>query len=351
MKAAIYIFAIAIAVAIGAVAIDRHRAASSGTAAPAGTPAPAAAAPTATSASPGSAPRPTDNEPGAVKFEDIQALLALLPEQQRVAIIGDATAFKRLVDGEGAFRSVLAAARANNLQDNVSVARLMQRQAERALVDTYLNEIVKANLGADFPKPEQIRKVYDDNRAKFSVPQQVHVWQIFWPVAADAAAGVRSGVEAEVRDVQKDLETGKITFGDAAARYSKHQPSRYAGGYMGLLSVDDLLPEVRSVVADLPEGAISKPIRTSTGYHLVKRGGIVAGWQLEFSEVETQARELLVREAVARLRETIATKAKETYRLQAMDDDVEAWRAKLAGQNPAPAPANGATVKSKPSKS
>lgn len=329
MKAVPYIALLAAGVVIGALVANRFGPGAAGSAsAPAPATAGAPAAPA--NAVAGAGPGPMFGEPAAVGLEDIRGLLAFLPPAQGKAVVEDPTAFKRFVDGEGALRSLIAAARANNLQNNPTIAGLMRRQGERILVETYLSELVRKTLGADFPKPEQVRKIFDDNRDKFAVPDQVHVWQIFWPAAADAPAAARAAAEKESNAVAADLRAGRISFADAAARYSRHQASRFSGGYMGLLQVNDLLPEVRTVVADLPEDEISKPVRTASGYHLVKRGAIVPGRKLEFTEVEAQARELLLREAGAKVREQITAKARETYRLQAPDDQIESWRKTLA---------------------
>jgi peptidylprolyl isomerase len=270
-----------------------------------------------------------------VQLADIRVMLDLLPADQRAAIVNDAAAFKRFVDAESAFRSVIAGARANKLHENAQVLTLVRRRGEQVLAETYLNELVRSNLGADFPKPDQVQKFFEDNRDRFQVPPQVHLWQVFWPIAADASETQKVAIEVEAQSVLTDLRSGKLAFAEAAQRYSKHAASRLTGGYMGLINVNDLLPEVKSAVADLKEGALSDPIRTSAGFHVVKRGASVPARRLELAEVEPQVRELFVREAAARVRESVTAKARETYPRAAPESEFEAWRAQLAQTAPA----------------
>ncbi len=271
---------------------------------------------------------------GPVGYADIQGMLGLLAAPQRSALLADPKAFQAFVDSEAGLRSVLAAARASDLEQNANVAFVVQRQAERALAEAYLNVLIRKALGPDFPTEEQLRKFYDDNRKAFATPQRVHLWQIFWPLAADAGDTERQTSAAEAQTVLKELRSGKLTFADAAARYSGHAGSRLAGGYVGLVSVNDLLPEVRTEVLALKDGAISEPVRTSTGIHLVRRGGVVPARELSYEEAGPEVRQLLLREAGAQARMQLINKAREAYPAPYPADELEGWRQKLAAEPP-----------------
>ena len=157
-----------------------------------------------------------------------------------------------------------------------NIRLLMKRQAEKALVDAYVRELVKVNIGPDFPSEEQVLKYYQDNKERFTTPERVHLWQIFWPVPENASEQERKKTLASATKVLKQLEKKELEFGQAASEYSAHSPSKLSGGYMGLLNTADLLPEVRASVKQLKEGQLSKILTTSSGLHLVKRGALVA---------------------------------------------------------------------------
>ncbi|RMD99833.1 MAG: parvulin peptidyl-prolyl isomerase [Calditrichaeota bacterium] len=63
---------------------------------------------------------------------------------------------------------------------------------------------------------------------------------------------------------------GKITFAEAAKRYSKDETTKDKGGDLGWFEIPQLqVKEFREVVDQLKPGEISRPIKTQFGYHLV----------------------------------------------------------------------------------
>lgn len=262
-------------------------------------------------------------------FEDVEQLLRALPADERAALVADAQRFRRFVEAEARLQSVLRAARANDMDRNPTVALAMRRQADRVLAEAYLRELARVNLGEDFPSEEQVRKFYEDNRAQFVLPRRVHLWQVFWPLPEDAPAAEADRVLRQAREVRDAVRAGKLQFADAAARHSAHAASRLHGGYMGLVAVDELLPEVREAVLALEEGALSEPIRTASGLHLVRRGAMVPARELGFDEAAGRARQLLVSETTARLRESVAAKARERYPVAIDEAALERWRQRL----------------------
>jgi parvulin-like peptidyl-prolyl isomerase len=125
-----------------------------------------------------------------------------------------------------------------------------------------------------------------------------------------------------------ELRRGKQSFERVAAEKSQHQ-SRFNGGYLGLLRLEDLLPEVRAAVEGINEGDISHPIKSDTGFHIVKRGATVPAQTLSFEDAQAEIRQLLVREAIQQTREAVLQKIQSTYPVQVDDKNLQAWREQL----------------------
>ena len=264
-----------------------------------------------------------------LQFDDIESLLKMVPLEQRDAILNDPDAFKKFVTLEAANQSLLNAARANKFEKNPLVQSLMQRGAERVLAETYLNQVIRNNLPKDFPTDKQVRDYYDENKSKFQTPERVHLWQIFLPVAKDAKKSEEAAVRKQAEGLVRDLRRHKMDFAAAAEKYSKNQASRLNGGYMGLTAPADLVPAVRGKVVAMKADEISDPIRTDDGYHIVKRGATVAAQALAFDDIRPQVKELLLREAVAKVREAVIKKVEDTYPVSVNTSNLEAWRGKL----------------------
>ena len=295
-----------------------------------------------------SAPAVLDKrEPGAqTAFEpslDVQTLRELLNvagEPQRTQIIDSKDNFAQFVRQETLNQAVLAAAYANGADRNEAIAMLMRRAGQRVLVEAYLNQVVQSNLDPAFPTEAQVREAYDKNPDAFRVPQRVHLWQIFVQLDPDADEVTRKQAWQLAEDITTNLRAGKATFEALAKKHSAHQPSRLNDGYMGLIRVNELLPAVAEAALALASGAISAPIATETGLHILKRGAIVEEEMLEFEPVAAEVRERLRREAAAKVREAALEKIEAEYPVAAIPTDAEAWREilRVSAESPQDAP-------------
>jgi peptidyl-prolyl cis-trans isomerase SurA len=77
-----------------------------------------------------------------------------------------------------------------------------------------------------------------------------------------------------LKNLKSDIENHKITFEDAAKRYSQDLSTNLKGGYMGLIQIDRMDSLTIESLKSLDTGAISNPIKTSDeknyGFELFK---------------------------------------------------------------------------------
>jgi hypothetical protein len=274
----------------------------------------------------------TADSPDAGSAPDVDAiarLLSAMSDSQREAVLADEATFEQLVDGEAAFRALLAGARDNRMMENENIRLLMQRQADKALVDAYLRQLARVNLGPDFPTEEQLRKYFDDNRTAFGTPERVHLWQIFWPLGPQVGDEARAAMRAEAATVLTRLRQEGGDFAALAAEYSGHMPSRTAGGYMGLLNTADLLPGVRDAVMALEEGEVSDVVSTDSGLHIIRRGAVVPARENDFEEIRAQVRARLIQDADAQFRRAVQTRALDEYEYAVDSRRKAQWREAL----------------------
>ena len=264
-----------------------------------------------------------------LKFSDIRLILANLDENQRDTLLGDEKVFKQFVKNELNGLSVLAAAESNQLQKEPNTVFLMQRSAENVLRQIYLRRLIANKIPQDFPSEEQIKSYYDANIGEFVIGERIHVWQIFLPVSGEMSEKEKTEVEKKAEAIVKDIKTGKLTFSEAAVKYSENLPSKNNGGYMGLLQVKDLLPEIRKTLAKLPEGKLSQPVKTSTGVHILKGASRVDAQDIPFSQAREQIRNLLLNRAQTQLRDAIFEQAAKTYPVDVPESRIEEWRLRL----------------------
>lgn len=86
----------------------------------------------------------------------------------------------------------------------------------------------------------------------------------------------RSGAdfgEAEkkkIEEIKKEIESGKITFEEAAAKYSQDPSAKDNQGLLGYFSAFQMVYPFEEAAYNTKPGEISDPIRTRFGYHIIK---------------------------------------------------------------------------------
>ena len=75
--------------------------------------------------------------------------------------------------------------------------------------------------------------------------------------------------EKEASEIKSQIENKKITFEDAAKKYSKC-PSKANGGDLGYFSKGMMVKEFETAAFEAPEGSITNPVQTQFGWHLIK---------------------------------------------------------------------------------
>jgi len=263
-------------------------------------------------------------------FAEIKKILAVLDEKQRKALLADEQAFQKFIRQEAGNKSVLSAAKANKVDKNEKAIFLTERGAENILRELYLNQLITSKIPADFPTDQQIKDYYEQNKDKFVLGERVHIWQIFLPITEEKSSKKEIELlKKKAESIATDLSKNKIDFAVAAQRHSGHEGSLTTGGYMGLVKIADLKPEIQKPLMALPAGKISSPIISDDGIHILKRGTIVPEQSVELDQVYDQIRKLLSTQIRNQLRQAIFNQASETYPVEISDNKIEEWRLKL----------------------
>jgi parvulin-like peptidyl-prolyl isomerase len=160
----------------------------------------------------------------------------------------------------------------------------------------------------------------------------VQVWQIFLPFKDASDVKETEKVKKQAESIITDLNKNTINFAAAAEKYSRPSGGRYAkynGGYMGLIKISELKPEIIDPLMKLAPDKISSPIKTGEGIHIFKRGNIIPKQELGYEEVKNQIRKLLTTQFDNQLKQAIFKQAGETYPVDVNDKIIEEWYLKL----------------------
>ncbi len=132
------------------------------------------------------------------------------------------------------------------LRHSLSVQRVVGREVHS-----------KIDLGDD-----ALRLAYEREKETWRIPEQVRISEILIP-RGEGAAG-----EAKALEATQKLKAG-AKFEDLVSLYSSGT-TRSRAGDLGFVSKGELNPEIDKVVFSLPVGAVSDPIGTKFGWHIVK---------------------------------------------------------------------------------
>ncbi|MFW9081430.1 peptidylprolyl isomerase [Pseudomonas sp. P2757] len=200
-----------------------------------------------------------------VSPEELQTLLATVPEATREQLRGNREALERWIRARLAEKAVLEQADAQGWAQRPEVARQTRAATEQIVFRDYLQSV--SQVPADYPSAAELQQAYDAGKANWQTPALYRVSQIFLGVSD---AQNLDAVRKQAGELSKKAQTAPSEFAVLAKEFSQDRITAERGGDTGLQPLQQLVPEVRSAVARLKVGAVSDPVQSSAGLHIIK---------------------------------------------------------------------------------
>jgi peptidyl-prolyl cis-trans isomerase SurA len=177
-------------------------------------------------------------------------------------------------------------------QSGLDPAR-MRANLERNLVIERLAEQIRASARVS---PREVEEYYRAHKGEFLEGGSVVLAHILF----------REGKEDPLERAQKvraQIQAG-LAFEEATKKHSDDALTRQRGGALGTLRRGEMLPELEAAAFSLKEGAVSPPVKSSRGVHLLRVQKMERGGERPLDEVreEIQAK-LLDSRVESKLRE------------------------------------------------
>ncbi|MGC9992439.1 MAG: peptidylprolyl isomerase [Candidatus Cybelea sp.] len=144
---------------------------------------------------------------------------------------------------------------------------------EQLILDKALGSQVKVT-------PAQITDYFDKNRATFDKPEQVTARHILVPNLAEA------------QKVEQLLKSGQ-NFADVAKQYSTDPGSKDKGGDLGTFKRGQMVPAFDKVAFSEPVNAISAPVKSPFGYHIIQVEARIPGTKATLASATPQITDTL----------------------------------------------------------
>ncbi len=158
------------------------------------------------------------------------------------------------------FQKVLAK---NNMTEEALRKNIEESMSIQAVLDLATKD-VEGTSDAD------IQKFYDSNPDKFVIPAQAHLAQIFLTIEPTSTPEQKAEIKKKLEDIRADIEAKKITFADAAAKFSQDTVSASKGGDLGFLAKTGKIKQLEDVVFATPQGGMTSVMDAQNGFHLIQ---------------------------------------------------------------------------------
>lgn len=197
--------------------------------------------------------------------EELQALLATVAPEAREQLRGNREALERWIRARLAEKAVLEQADAQGWAQRPEILRQTRAATEQIVFRDYLRSV--SQVPADYPSAAEIQQAYEAGKANWQTPALYRVSQIFLGVS-DAAT--LETVRKQAFELSKKAQSAPGDFAALATQYSQDRVTAQRGGDTGLQPLQQLVPEVRGAVARLKVGAVSDPVQSAAGFHVIK---------------------------------------------------------------------------------
>jgi peptidyl-prolyl cis-trans isomerase C len=177
---------------------------------------------------------------------------------------------------------IAKAAEEQKLADAPGFDRRLAYARQKVLMEALLDKASK-----DASNEAAMKKVYDESVAQNK------------PVEEVSARHILVETEDKAKEVLAKLKAG-TDFAELAKAESK-DPGAADGGSLGYFTQDQMVPEFASVAFKLEKGALSDPVKTQFGWHIIKVEDKRNKPVPSYEQVKDQIQTFVVRRAQAEL--------------------------------------------------
>lgn len=169
------------------------------------------------------------------------------------------------------------------------------------------------------PDEKQVRAFYAEHRAEMNRPEQVQARHILVKVAPGADASTVEAARLRLMEMHAKIVAG-ADFA-SVARDGSEDTSASVGGDLGYFARGRMLPEFEAAAFALAPGAISEPVRTSAGWHLIYLQNHMEATDVTEEQGLDMVRAYLARQQQVQARSQALAQLRANNRIERIDDE------------------------------
>lgn len=261
---------------------------------------------------------------GAVTMtaKDVQQMLTAAGPAARAQMKRDPRLLLQRVRDRMLQMVLLDQARAAKWDQRPDVAYRAEIAKEAAIAESYVAS--KVTLPPDYPSEKEIEAAYAANKSKLILPRQYHLAQIVVAVPPNSPESAVADAHNRAAMLRREAASGHKDFAELARRSSDDKGSAEKGGDLGWVREDILLPDLRSALAGLGINAVTEPVRTPDGWHVLKVLGVRAPAVATLAEAHDTLVRAMRQERTLQLQRQFVLNMMKTEPIRI--DQVELWK-------------------------
>lgn len=209
-----------------------------------------------------------------IKQSDLFNLLQSIG--QNAGAFQSAEGQKQLIDELVMQELLYSDALAQNLQDEEAYKNAVEEMSKTLLKQYAMKKLLDTIDATE----EEVKDYYDQHESLFTSPEKA------------VASHILVDTEEEAQKIAGEIKDG-LDFKDAAMKYSSC-PSSSQGGSLGEFTRGQMVPEFEEVTFSMTPGAISEPVKTQFGYHIIQLDNLQKAGTMPFETAKAQAKEQLL---------------------------------------------------------
>lgn len=146
---------------------------------------------------------------------------------------------------------------------------------------------------------ERIRRTYDEQAARYHIPEKVRARHVLVRVKKDASEEAVAEARKRIDDAAARIQKGE-DFAKVAAEVSEDPGSKAQGGDLGSFPRGQMVPAFEEVAFKLTDGQTSDVVRTDFGFHVIRTDAHEPQKDQTFEEVSRAIAEELANQDRAR---------------------------------------------------
>jgi len=250
--------------------------------------------------------------------EDITMALATVPADVRKLLVTNRGKLREVMDTTYITKVAAYRAREQGLDKTPEVKAQIWSRTENILAKATVDSVVAA---AGEPDYEMAAKEYYQAHADKYVAQEA-------VAASHILIGIEGTSEADalqrITELRARIVKGDITFEEAARQYSADKKSAAAGGALGRFGRGQMVKPFEDAAFALAEkGALSEPVKSEFGYHLIRLDGRFPAGQLPLEQVKGKIIEELKKRRHSEIREQYLIEIRDDSRVKLNEDAIK----------------------------